>query len=428
MPSMPTNREILMFSGPALGLWITGPLLSLIDSSAVGVTGSATQLAALGPATTMIDGASYLFAFINVATTNLMATAVAKEDKKQVDLVVRASLRCAFRCGVGVLALLLALSPQMLGIYVGPRALDTIGPAANYVRIRALSMPTLLISNALQAAMLGAKDSVTPLKALFLAAILNGFGDALLVCWAKWGLSGAAIATVLSQWAGLALLLSKAKTLTSNSNPFTRDNPNETVIQERREMQSKFYAFMPSVVLVVIGKMCAFGFMTNVASEIGTVALAAHQVVLATFFLLAPFSEISSQTFQAFLPKFTAFEDEASQEDKSIARKLTDRLSRKLQVSSFLVATSVAALASLVPLVGAGLFTRDAAVAAALRPLAMPLFLAGALHSLVCSAEGILLVRRELKFLGVLYTASAVVMPIIFMAMKRAGAGLPAVW
>ena len=65
MPSMPTNREILMFSGPALGLWITGPLLSLIDSSAVGVTGSATQLAALGPATTMIDGASYLFAFIN---------------------------------------------------------------------------------------------------------------------------------------------------------------------------------------------------------------------------------------------------------------------------------------------------------------------------------------------------------------------------
>lgn len=40
-------KEIVMFSGPALGLWICGPLMSLIDTAVVG-QGSSIELAALG--------------------------------------------------------------------------------------------------------------------------------------------------------------------------------------------------------------------------------------------------------------------------------------------------------------------------------------------------------------------------------------------
>ena len=38
-------------------------------------------------------------------------------------------------------------------------------------------MITLLVSNAVQAALLGAKDSMTPLKALSASALLNAVGD-----------------------------------------------------------------------------------------------------------------------------------------------------------------------------------------------------------------------------------------------------------
>jgi Na+-driven multidrug efflux pump len=41
-------RDIVVFAGPALGLWICGPLMSLIDTMVIGQT-SALQLAALGP-------------------------------------------------------------------------------------------------------------------------------------------------------------------------------------------------------------------------------------------------------------------------------------------------------------------------------------------------------------------------------------------
>ena len=65
---------------------------------------------------------------------------------------------------------------------------------------------------------------------------------------------------------------------------------------------------------------------------------------------------------------------------------------------------------------------------AALKPLAAPLFISAALHSLVCSAEGALLVRRDLGFLSKLYAASAVLMPAALIALKRRGASLEAIW
>ena len=41
-------RDVVVFAGPALGLWICGPLMSLIDTMVIGQT-SSLQLAALGP-------------------------------------------------------------------------------------------------------------------------------------------------------------------------------------------------------------------------------------------------------------------------------------------------------------------------------------------------------------------------------------------
>lgn len=40
-------KEVVMFSGPATGLWICGPLMSLISTAVIG-QGSSTELAALG--------------------------------------------------------------------------------------------------------------------------------------------------------------------------------------------------------------------------------------------------------------------------------------------------------------------------------------------------------------------------------------------
>lgn len=131
-PSLPTTRQLLKFYVPCLALWISGPLLSLVDTSFVGLSaaseGGATQLAALGPATTFIDGSLYLFAFLNVATTNLFASARAaaaasggKSDGegRPGEGVVRTAARTALYCGFGLMGLLLWVARPLIALYIG---------------------------------------------------------------------------------------------------------------------------------------------------------------------------------------------------------------------------------------------------------------------------------------------------------------------
>ena len=74
-----------------------------------------------------------------------------------------------------------------------------LSSATEYVQIRALSMPTSLLLGVVQAACLGAKDSVTPLIAIVYSTIVNVVGDFLLVNRLGMGLRGAAIATTFAQ-------------------------------------------------------------------------------------------------------------------------------------------------------------------------------------------------------------------------------------
>lgn len=77
-----------------------------------------------------------------------------------------------------------------------PALLDS---AVAYVKIRAFSLPTSLLLGVLQSALLGAKDSVTPLIAILYSTVVNLIGDFLLVKIFGMGLRGAAIATLVAQ-------------------------------------------------------------------------------------------------------------------------------------------------------------------------------------------------------------------------------------
>lgn len=124
-PPLPTFDQFSKFALPCLGLWVAQPLLSLVDTAFVGLSGdsssSAKQLAALGPATTFFDGATYLFAFLNVATTNLYSSARAQRGEKsdKAESVVRTASRVAWKCGLGIMVFLLAFARPLLALYIG---------------------------------------------------------------------------------------------------------------------------------------------------------------------------------------------------------------------------------------------------------------------------------------------------------------------
>jgi Na+-driven multidrug efflux pump len=156
-----------------------------------------------------------------------------------------------------------------------PGLLDS---AVDYVKIRAFSMPTSLLLGVVQATLLGAKDSVTPLIAILYSTIVNVIGDYILVKHYNMGLRGAAIATLLAQWAATAALLGPArrrlvkdKRLGVWGKPKTNNNNKNksaaSAVSKDSVTSRTFLGFAAPVLTLILGKLAAFGFMTHSAGE-----------------------------------------------------------------------------------------------------------------------------------------------------------------
>lgn len=223
--SPPSVKKILKFAVPAIGVWLCGPILSLIDTSAVGVLSGTFQQAALNPAVAVTDYAALLIAFLYTGTTNMVASAQVADrgtsDMPRTAKMMIGAMRMSTYVGAGLGAFLFVFARPLLRGIIGN---DSINPAIfaaamNYVRIRALGMPAAAILGSTQAACLGMQDIRSPLYVLGAAALINLLGDILFVGNSNpliGGTAGAAWATVISQYAALAFfvrwLCKKAKT------------------------------------------------------------------------------------------------------------------------------------------------------------------------------------------------------------------------
>eukprot|EP00536_Pseudo-nitzschia_multiseries_P001469 jgi/Psemu1/181272/e_gw1.19.197.1 len=443
-PALPTLTDFRKFAIPCLGLWVAQPLLSLVDTAFVGLSAavpaeSAAQLASLGPATTFFDGATYLFAFLNVATTNLYSTARAQkgEQSDEAEAVVCTASRVAMRCGIGIMLFLLAFARPLLALYIADPAL--IDSAVDYVKIRAFSMPTSLLLGVVQSALLGAKDSVTPLIAVLYSTVVNIVGDFLLVRVLGMGLRGAAVATLLAQWAATFALLGPARKRLVRDHSLGLWKKKAPVNGSHLVTSRAFLGFAAPVLTLILGKLAAFGFMTHSAAAVPgqPIPLASHQIILSLFFFVSPFMEVISQTAQTFVPPYLAPVNdyvESSEEhtlDDPIVKPWLDNafsLGTNLLKLGFMSATVVASLASLIPGFFGGMLTSDPVVKDAVKPLAKYLWAGAFLTAPVAVSEGLLLARRELKYLAGVYLLTTALLPSALLRVKDVGGTVEQVW
>jgi Na+-driven multidrug efflux pump len=321
--------------------------------------------------------------------------------------------------------------------------------ATEYVKIRAFSMPTSLLLGVLQACLLGAKDSVTPLVAVIYSFVVNVVGDYIGVTYLRQGLKGAAIATTLAQWASTWALLGPARKklvvdhdlgLTSRKHIRAKgvDAPEGSVTS------STFLKFAAPVVTLILGKLAAFGFMTHAAAGLPgqPTTLAAHQIILSTFFFISPFLEVISQTAQTFLPPFLSpVREYVSRRMKTDATYNVekDALAQSWITAAFTVATRlmgigiavasiIATIVSLIPAYFGNFITSDVVVQDAVKPLAKYLFAGAFLTAPVAVSEGVLLARRELPFLASVYLVSTLILPFALIEIKKRSGPVNHIW
>ena len=200
-PSETSKRQMLKFAIPALGIYLTNPLLSNIDNAFVGRTVGAMGLAALSPATLCIDQALYLFSFLSRATTGLASRAYSssqqstndngddinseEETEEAAKTRMKEAASPAFSisifCGVIMSLLYLTCVPQILQALNVDPLLHT--SATSYIHWRGAISWAAMSQAVLLSLFMVMKDAVTPLKIIASAAILNILGDGLFCVW-----------------------------------------------------------------------------------------------------------------------------------------------------------------------------------------------------------------------------------------------------
>lgn len=147
---LPSYRSLIVFTATTIIIWLSEPLLSLVDTTIVGLTSASrdavVQIAALGPATTLFDSAIYLTYSLAIATTNQLAPALARKDWKNLRRSTSHLMGLALFFGCLVSVIVFGWGRQLITQMVGPMTEASIIPlATNYARIRAMTAPFCVV-------------------------------------------------------------------------------------------------------------------------------------------------------------------------------------------------------------------------------------------------------------------------------------------
>lgn len=195
----PLDRRIAHLAIPALGALAADPLVSMVDTAFVGRLG-VTQLAALGVNASIFSLAFVVFNFLAYGTTPMIARAVARGDRDRAGRLAVEAITLALLTG-GVALVLLQLCAGPILTLMGATG-ELRSPALEYLRIRSFAGPAVLLITAGHGIFRGWEDTRTPLVVTLALNVVNLVLDPLLIFGFGWGLAGAAIATVIAQWAG----------------------------------------------------------------------------------------------------------------------------------------------------------------------------------------------------------------------------------
>ncbi|CAL9236016.1 unnamed protein product, partial [Arabidopsis halleri] len=278
------GMEIMSIALPAALALAADPITSLVDTAFVGHIGSA-ELAAVGVSVSVFNLVSKLFnvPLLNV-TTSFVAeeqAIAAKDDSDSMEtskkVLPSVSTSLVLAAGVGIAeAIALSLgSDFLMDVMAIPFDSPMRIPAEQFLRLRAYGAPPIVVALAAQGAFRGFKDTTTPLYAVgnygstVAGNVLNAVLDPILIYVLGFGISGAAAATVISEYLIAFILLWKL-----NENVVLL-SPQIKVGRANQYLKSGGLLIGRTVALLV-----PFTLATSLAAQNGPTQMAGHQIVL----------------------------------------------------------------------------------------------------------------------------------------------------
>ncbi len=179
------------------------------------------------------------------------------------------------------------------------------------------------------------------------------------------------------------------------------------------ETRKDFAAYLAPVTATQVGRVSGYIAMSHVvSSSLGTVSMAAQQVIVSLFYCLCPIADSLSLTAQSFLPSI-------SQKPPSVERSAALRKTAMnfIKAGAIFGGAMVGAVAA-IPLIS-GMFTSDVAVIGLVNSVVPLLLVFFSVHGMLCASEGVLLGQKDLNFLGRMYAMYFAALPYLMLQVKK---------
>jgi MATE family multidrug resistance protein len=275
-----TTAQVFAIAGPAMLANLTTPLIGIVSTIAIGRLGDAPLLGGVAMVSVIFDCLFWLFAFLRMSTLAFTAQALGAGETKELQALLLRGLAVAALIGVGLVLLQVPLGAILIGAMGGS---EGVARAAKlYFSIRIWSAPLVLANFVILGWLIGQARAKLALAVQIAINAINMAATALLVLATNGGISGAAIAAVIAEAAGLVLGLLIARRLTRGQPPVPR-----AALFDRAKL-TRMLTVNRDIMIRTAALISTILFFTAQGARSGDVTLAAN-AVLNNFLLISAF-------------------------------------------------------------------------------------------------------------------------------------------
>jgi len=297
-PVEPTRRQVwskmLAFMGPVLFIPLIDPVVSVVEAALLGNFASTAQLAATAPGFLVFNVCVFGFTGISVQALADASRHLAAGHGKAASETVSTALVMALGWGVVTLTVLQAFGPSILGLVC--KTPEVLVHATTFLKIKSLALPAMLAVFTCNSAHLAQRQQGRALAIQVVTMTLAALSNVALIAFCKLGIAGAALASVVTQYAAAGMQLLSLWQLRRRGG--IRLSLRAASWSRAEETLSR----LGPLSVMYLAKTMAYSVLAAAASLSGTLSAAAHQAMWPVFVCCSFVNSPVEQVALAFVP------------------------------------------------------------------------------------------------------------------------------
>ncbi len=204
-----SNARVLKIAAPIVLSNATVPILGLVDTGVVGQLGQAAPIGAVGIGAIILTSVYWIFGFLRMGTTGLVAQSHGRGDTEQVGAHLLRALMIASVAGLAMIAGQVLLF--WLAFIIAPASPEVETLARHYLAIRIWGAPAAIAMYAITGWLIAVERTRGVLALQLFVNGANILLDVWFVLGLGWGVPGVAWATLIAEWGGVVMGLFMAR-------------------------------------------------------------------------------------------------------------------------------------------------------------------------------------------------------------------------